>query len=434
MADVMTKLMGMFKPHPFAAQMEYAGQPPRVLLTWEVFNYLRTLMTAAQGPISWVGTVEQLDAATYIITRVFLPTQKVTHGAATIEAEDWAALIAEITAKYPGEDGAAIINQFNFYGHAVVAHATTDDTEMRDLFAQGGKPWCVLGTFSSSGKIELNFYQLNAGIRFRDVPWGIAELEDEALAAQITAAVGAKVRKGGYSHRPFAATPPDPGRPVEVVTRQSPRQPCLPLVSQANGKAAGSTNTAAMAGSAEIVTDESTEPTLAVESAVAPSPPAPPLEVEPAPVEDSPEARHARVMLGEEYDRLMRLAQVERVVVTHDCIQVFTTPLYAIDPRTNVVHEIGRFRIEIYDHRGRSRLPLKFYNLDRVVCGRQAPHVNGMGEAQSSSLDDIMSQLLAQREYSLAATMAIAFVESVEMNSSWGPDIDRWPVVTSKPS
>jgi len=134
--------------------------------------------------------------------------------------------------------------------------------------------------------------------------------------------------------------------------------------------------------------------------------------------------------LGLEYDRLLAVEHVQRVEVRSRGIHVFTDTLYCTDPRDNVVHEIGKFRIELsldgYDS------CVRWFNLERQVNGFQAPHVKSTGNACLGNMKDLLPQLIGKREFAVATTMAIAFVESVNVNDGWGKHIDLWPVAEGK--
>lgn len=215
-------------PHQFAPRTElFDGSTVQVLFTWEVYRYLRLLVSMVRGPISWVGTVEQLDAHTYAITHVFLPPQEVTHAGATITADDWAQFHAEIMAQYPGDEGVQIMNSLNFWGHTSTTNTVESDREVRDLFAKSGKPWCIFANFSTTGKIELSLHQL-AGmpISCYDVPWGMAEEEDEALTAEIKATVAAQTR------RPGARGTVTPQPPAVAHDEFVPDTAAMPVVEQ----------------------------------------------------------------------------------------------------------------------------------------------------------------------------------------------------------
>lgn len=212
-------IAALFTPHEFNTRVDYNGKPPKVMFTWEVYNYLRTLVSIVNGPINWLGTVEKVNDDTYVITKIFLPAQEVTANAASIEPEGWAKLIDEITAKFPAEDGLKIINSLSFWGCTTTNTTLGADKDVRNQFAQSGKPFCILGSFSLQGKIELTMYQFEgAAMSFSDIPWGIVESENEALIKEITAEIAAKVHKKSYPTSVHRYTPPTT---VQVVKKGS---------------------------------------------------------------------------------------------------------------------------------------------------------------------------------------------------------------------
>lgn len=132
---------------------------------------------------------------------------------------------------------------------------------------------------------------------------------------------------------------------------------------------------------------------------------------------------------GLEYDRLVALDQVTKVEVKDDLIAIYTKLLCCTDPRDNTVYEIGKFRIEIYPS-GRDD-GVRWFNLTRQVNAwndeQQAPHIWHNGKACLGNMADVIPQLLGKHEFALLATMAIAFVESVNINDRAGQYVRRWP-------
>jgi|GEM_PF-1455304 len=221
---ILDQFAAMFAPHQFQTDVKFTGTMPKVMFTWQVYNYLRTLVSIVSGPVSWLGTAVKLSEGVYLISKVFLPTQEVTAGAASIEPEDWVKLTEEITAAHPDE-AMAIINQINFWGCATSTNTTAaSDKDVKNLFAQSGQPFCILGSFSLQGKIELTLHQFEgAPMSFKDIPWGIAESEDEELVNAITNEVAAKVRKRAYAaynvHHYTPPAAPAASKPVVLAAK-----------------------------------------------------------------------------------------------------------------------------------------------------------------------------------------------------------------------
>ena len=134
-------------------------------------------------------------------------------------------------------------------------------------------------------------------------------------------------------------------------------------------------------------------------------------------------------VLGEEFDRLMDLASVVAVEVVPGQLKVTTTVLYCRHPVTGSLHEIGAFDILIPTEGG----DIRWLNRTRQVTGystsMQAPHVFADGTACLGNVKDLFPRLIAQRDFSSALQVAIAFVEAVNVNDSAGQFIDRWPLV-----
>jgi len=195
LTNVISRAAKLFAPHRFTPRVESNPAALSVLFTWDVYNYLRTLVSVSRGPISWFATTEKVDDHTFLVTRIFLPDQEVGPDGITIQTEDWVKLNQDILAQYPGDAGRQIINQLNFWGHTTTNTAAVE-LKVRQLLAAAGQPWCVFATFSKRGKIELMAHYLAGfAVSIFDLPWGIAEEINETLVAAITADIAAKVRK-----------------------------------------------------------------------------------------------------------------------------------------------------------------------------------------------------------------------------------------------
>ena len=132
---------------------------------------------------------------------------------------------------------------------------------------------------------------------------------------------------------------------------------------------------------------------------------------------------------GKEFDTLLGHPKVKDVRVEDGVVKVFTTTLNCSDPRTNKLHEIGEFRIEL--RTGRTG-EVRWFNLTRQVSGgrtgMQAPHIPHEGNACLGNTAESFAQLIADYEFANAAFLAIEFVESVNVKDAWGEHINRWPL------
>ncbi len=132
-----------------------------------------------------------------------------------------------------------------------------------------------------------------------------------------------------------------------------------------------------------------------------------------------------------EYESLVALPQVTEVQVASEHIIVYTVVLNCRDDRTNRQHEIGAFRIMLPIN---GSAPL-WFNMTRLVSGwkaaQQAPHVWNDGSACLGNTEDLFKALLGQRQYALAAQLAIEFVESANTADAAGKLVTNWPLVNS---
>lgn len=140
-------------------------------------------------------------------------------------------------------------------------------------------------------------------------------------------------------------------------------------------------------------------------------------------------------LFGEEYEALLKVKQVTDVRVEGGKIVVYTTTLKARDPRNHQLHEIGAFKIVLDPQ----RTSPQWFNQTRLVNAlfelQQAPHVWNSGNACLGNTEAIFADLFAQRQWSVAAQVAIRFIESVNLvNDRAGPYIVNWPACAEDPA
>ncbi len=132
--------------------------------------------------------------------------------------------------------------------------------------------------------------------------------------------------------------------------------------------------------------------------------------------------------IGDEFDEICKFASVKSVRIEQSKLIARTKTLYCVDPRTRITHEIGEFDIEIDVQKN----TIRWFNKTRKVHGgnpnMNAPHVNADGLACFGNTKDLFPKLIASREITSALQLAIAFIESVNVNDNWGSHIGNWPV------
>lgn len=134
-----------------------------------------------------------------------------------------------------------------------------------------------------------------------------------------------------------------------------------------------------------------------------------------------------------EYEALLKVPKVKNVQVENGVIIVSTELLFARDPRNGNYHEIGEFKIHLSPS---ASSPLWFNQTRQVVScsadqGRplQGVHIWNSGKACLGNADAIFTSLFKQREWALAAQVAIEFAESVNQvnNDAAGMGVHHWP-------
>ncbi|MFC1656529.1 hypothetical protein ACFL14_00995 [Patescibacteria group bacterium] len=135
---------------------------------------------------------------------------------------------------------------------------------------------------------------------------------------------------------------------------------------------------------------------------------------------------------GAEFDRLLALPSVAQVQTEEDRVMIHTHTLFCTDPRTNIVHEIGRFLITVHLGTSGSEECIRWKNLTRRVDGHDekmhAPHVFPEGNACLGNMSQAIPRLVANYEITAIAIMAIKFIESVNIDDAAGKHIHKWPI------
>lgn len=138
--------------------------------------------------------------------------------------------------------------------------------------------------------------------------------------------------------------------------------------------------------------------------------------------------------LGAEFDSLLRIGKVRDVTVNDNEIIVDTRMMFCRDPRSGLLHRIGEFYIHIPLSSGSVRFHNKAGPVELGGGYRMhAPHVNSAGNACLGNTADLFPQLIRERQYASAVQLAIAFLESVNVNDSWGRNISSFPVAGEEP-
>lgn len=132
--------------------------------------------------------------------------------------------------------------------------------------------------------------------------------------------------------------------------------------------------------------------------------------------------------LSREWDNILRVPRVTKVVCSADALRVHTDTIYV--KNKSKFFKIGKFAISI-TRDGKVR----FVNLDgRVVAYNgmkmQAPHVFPDGAACWGNLEATITELFERQEYAAIVQMAIAFLSTANTSDPAGSYLTRWPEVT----
>lgn len=137
-----------------------------------------------------------------------------------------------------------------------------------------------------------------------------------------------------------------------------------------------------------------------------------------------------REAYAREFDALAQVPKVRAVLSEPGSINIYTEMLHSSDPRTGKRHEIGAFVIKIYlDGQADG---VRWFNLTRRINAarnqQQAPSVLTSGRACFAEIRESFPDLIANMQLSAIATLAIDFIEQVNVEDAAGERIDQWPV------
>lgn len=140
-----------------------------------------------------------------------------------------------------------------------------------------------------------------------------------------------------------------------------------------------------------------------------------------------------------EYAKIISMPKIKSITFDNDLMIVNTKTLYCTDPRSDILHEIGEFNITI--HINPETAPgssvghiVSFFNLTGRIYGysgnkMNAPHVFPSGKPCLGSLTGILTEQIANYQFSIAVMLAIQFLESVNVKDEAGSYINNWPKV-----
>jgi hypothetical protein len=119
------------------------------------------------------------------------------------------------------------------------------------------------------------------------------------------------------------------------------------------------------------------------------------------------------------------------VKVEHGVIEVITSRLYAVDPRTSVVHRLGAQTITIHPDgkNGGVRYVSREGNISGT--GRAIPHVTKEGFIAHPEALVAITELLALQKFDEVFDMAIQAATEVIADHTMGADIAKWPPATA---
>ena len=134
--------------------------------------------------------------------------------------------------------------------------------------------------------------------------------------------------------------------------------------------------------------------------------------------------------VASEMNAMRKNKNILRIEIVGEKLHALTRVLFAKNPETGKIHEIGAFNITMELRRGGDMV--NFRNLTRQVNayepGMQAPHVFPRGNACLGSIGDTLPSLIGNCEYSVALDLCVQFLQSVNTADVAGKHIEKWPL------
>jgi hypothetical protein len=167
---------------------------PTVYLThkcWiKIFNIIKA---AGEYEVGFLGTVEQPDDYSYLVTDVYLFKQTVSAVECDFDASDLGSFYKEMLQTRGGK---SIVNKMLFWGHLHPHNETSpsmqDDTQM-DLFKHND--YFIRGIFTQTGQADFDVYNYKRGVKILKCPWTLYIEEDKEEYKMIKKEVDKKSKK-----------------------------------------------------------------------------------------------------------------------------------------------------------------------------------------------------------------------------------------------
>lgn len=132
--------------------------------------------------------------------------------------------------------------------------------------------------------------------------------------------------------------------------------------------------------------------------------------------------------LNLEYELIRNTKSVENVFVEGNILTVMTGNITCVDERSQVAHDLGKFRITIR----MDNSDVRFYNLTRHQGEMAAPHVRRNGEACFGNFSETISELCGSGQVAILVQMCIRYLQSANTSDQWGTKICYWPLVNAE--
>jgi hypothetical protein len=133
---------------------------------------------------------------------------------------------------------------------------------------------------------------------------------------------------------------------------------------------------------------------------------------------------------------LEKMDKIKKIEISENKIIASTSLILCKDRRTNKVHEIGEFILEVDPTGSSGNGGVRFYNLTRKVNGNgqnmNGPHIYSDGHACLGNAEPTIVELIRRRAFVELFQYLIAFLETANVEDAAGAHINKWPEVSQE--
>lgn len=170
-----------FEPSGKSVTPEYMGETtaPHVFFHPDVHDKMVDLVDLVEVEVGWIGILKEVKDNVFYVPEIFVIEQDVNMVNTTLDSE----ALGQLANQLINEDRTEAVGELLFWGHShhtmPTSPSKTDQETVYDVF--GDTSHCLRGIYNKDGDANLDFFDFDQELIFRDVDWEVRSLEaDEA--------------------------------------------------------------------------------------------------------------------------------------------------------------------------------------------------------------------------------------------------------------